>query len=258
MSTEGCGTGRETGHLQSSRKQRCTVAVRYCAIAIAVQLLALAVYFSLQTRSGVVPDSGRRLPEVVNPTVVFNTTRGSFAAELYLDRMPITVSNFVDLCQSGFYDGLHFHRVIKNFMIQFGCPYSKDMSSQWVGRGGPEEKPFKNLITGKDVERLETGNIEDEFLTHDGNEPGTLSMANAGVKNSGGSQFFINVVNNSFLNWWRDDLSKSQHPVFGKVIENYAVVEAISKSKTVQDRPEPPVMMHSCSVSGVPSEVVSS
>eukprot|EP00971_Amphidinium_carterae_P004632 92779-Amphidinium_carterae.1 len=53
MSTEGCGTGRETGHLQSSRKQRCTVAVRYCAIAIAVQLLALAVYFSLQTRSGV-------------------------------------------------------------------------------------------------------------------------------------------------------------------------------------------------------------
>merc|ERR1711871_1930475 len=74
-----------------------------------------------------------------NPTAVFETTLGTFSAELYLDRVPRTASNFIDLAQSGFYNGLHFHRVIPGFMNQFGCPYSKDPHSPDAGTGNPED-----------------------------------------------------------------------------------------------------------------------
>ena len=83
-----------------------------------------------------------------NPTAVFNTSLGTFKAELFVDQMPITAGNFVSLAESGFYDGLHFHRVIPSFMLQFGCPYSKDPNSGRAGTGGPP-----------------TGNIQDEFTS---------------------------------------------------------------------------------------------
>ncbi|HMR10485.1 MAG TPA: peptidylprolyl isomerase, partial [Polyangiaceae bacterium] len=66
---------------------------------------------------------------MANPTATFETSLGNFTAEIYLDKMPLTAKNFLDLAKSGFYDGLHFHRVIKGFMIQFGCPHSKDPNS---------------------------------------------------------------------------------------------------------------------------------
>ena len=69
------------------------------------------------------------LIHMANPTALFETTLGNFKAEILLDKMPITAKNFIDLAKSGFYDGLHFHRVIKNFMIQFGCPHSSDPNS---------------------------------------------------------------------------------------------------------------------------------
>merc|ERR1712173_241135 len=106
--------------------------------------------------------------------------------------MPVTASNFIDLAKSGFYDGVHFHRVIPNFMCQFGCPYARDAKSFQAGTGGPPDGSFK-LCDGSDqtVERRNGGNIPDEFTQKFGNEPGTLSMANTGQPNSGGSQFFI-------------------------------------------------------------------
>ncbi|KAJ1620713.1 cyclophilin-like domain-containing protein, partial [Pavlovales sp. CCMP2436] len=64
------------------------------------------------------------------PTATFDTTLGSFKAELYLEEMPVTVSNFIDLANTGFYNGVHFHRVIKDFMLQFGCPNAKDPKSR--------------------------------------------------------------------------------------------------------------------------------
>merc|ERR1712187_292155 len=70
---------------------------------------------------------------VENPIATLETSMGSFKVELFLDRVPITVSNFVDLAQSGFYDGIHFHRVIKGFMNQFGCPYAKDPNNKKAG-----------------------------------------------------------------------------------------------------------------------------
>ena len=74
---------------------------------------------------------------MTNPTATFETSLGTFTAEIFEDTMPITAGNFVDLATSGFYDGLHFHRVIPSFMIQFGCPYSKDPSDGRAGTGGP-------------------------------------------------------------------------------------------------------------------------
>ena len=74
---------------------------------------------------------------MANPTAVFETSEGTIKAEVFLSEMPVTAQNFIDLVKSGFYDGLHFHRVIPGFMLQFGCPHSKDANSPRAGTGGP-------------------------------------------------------------------------------------------------------------------------
>jgi len=162
---------------------------------------------------------------MANPTATFDTSMGTFKVEIFLEEMPITAENFISLAKGGFYDGLHFHRVIKDFMIQFGCPHSKDPESPRCGTGGPPH-----------------GTITDEHLENAkfSNEPGTLSMANTGRPDSGGSQFFINTKHNSFLDWFSSGQSK--HPVFGKITEGMDVVNAIGTTKTgAQDRPVTPV-----------------
>ena len=162
----------------------------------------------------------------MNPTAKFETSMGNFEAEIYLDKMPITANNFIRLVNEGFYDGLHFHRVIKDFMCQFGCPYSRDPKSPRAGTG---DSPY--------------GAIQDEHPREHrlSNEPGTLSMANAGP-NSGSCQFFINTVHNDFLDYFTPGQSK--HPVFGKVTSGMDVVVAISESDTdANDRPRTPVKM---------------
>merc|ERR1712151_1340427 len=111
------------------------------------------------------------------------TTMGTFKLEIFLDRVPRTASNFIDLAQSGFYNGVHFHRVIPDFMAQFGCPYAKDPKSRRAGTGGPPDGEFKNLKTGAMEKRFNGGNIKDELTSKDSNEPGTLSMANTGEPN---------------------------------------------------------------------------
>jgi cyclophilin family peptidyl-prolyl cis-trans isomerase len=181
-----------------------------------------------------------------NPTAVFDTSMGSFTAELYLDRVPRTASNFIDLATTGFYTGLHFHRVIPGFMNQFGCPHSKDPKSSRSGTGGPQDGTFKNLKTGEDETRSGGGNIQDENISKDTNAPMTLSMANTGRPNSGGSQFFLNVANNANLDWFSGGSSK--HPVFGKVIAGMDVATAISKAKTQRDNPIEPIKMNSITI----------
>jgi cyclophilin family peptidyl-prolyl cis-trans isomerase len=162
---------------------------------------------------------------MANPIATFETTLGSFSAEIFLDTMPITAGNFLKLVGSGFYDGLHFHRVISNFMVQFGCPHSKDPKSPRAGTGGP---PW--------------GDIKDEFVVKLSNEPLTLSMANSGQPNSGGSQFFINTIHNDFLDWFSPGASR--HPVFGKIVSGADVVKKIETTKTdANDRPVTPVQV---------------
>jgi peptidyl-prolyl cis-trans isomerase A (cyclophilin A) len=156
-----------------------------------------------------------------NPTAVFDTTEGSFKVELFEDKAPLTVQNFVALADGTktgkpFYDGLIFHRVIPRFMIQGGCP-------EGSGRGGPGYR------------------FNDEFhpaLRH--SVPGILSMANAGP-NTNGSQFFITVAPTP----WLDD----HHSVFGRVTEGYEVVEKISNlPRDQQDRPRQDVRINSVKI----------
>ena len=155
---------------------------------------------------------------------------GNFEAEIYVTEMPITGGNFVRLVNEGFYNGLHFHRVIANFMNQFGCPHSSDPNSRRAGTG---DSPY--------------GAIEDEHPANLrlSNEPGTLSMANAGP-NSGSCQFFINTVHNAFLDYFSG--GRSKHPVFGKVTSGMDVVNAINNTPTRNDRPITPVKMISISM----------
>jgi peptidylprolyl isomerase len=128
---------------------------------------------------------------------------GDITIQLY-DDMPVTAGNFRKLVEKGFYDGTIFHRIIDSFMLQGGDPTG-------TGRGGPGYS------------------IKDEFTDHNKNDRGTISMANAGP-NTGGSQFFINLVDNNYLD--------KAHPVFGKVVEGMDVVDKIGKVKTnPMDRP---------------------
>ena len=169
-----------------------------------------------------------------NPTATFDTSLGTFKAEIYLEQMPITAKNFIDLAKDGFYNGLHFHRVIPKFMCQFGCPHSKDPNSPRCGTGGPPH-----------------GTIQDEHNPEfkASNEPGTLSMANTGQPNSGGSQFFLNTVHNDYLDWFTP--GRSKHPVFGKVTEGMEVVHQIENTPTADgNRPVTPVKMNSITIEG--------
>jgi cyclophilin family peptidyl-prolyl cis-trans isomerase len=164
---------------------------------------------------------------MANPTAVLETSLGNITVELFTDVMPITAGNFIELAKSGFYDGLHFHRVIKNFMLQFGCPHSKDPNSPRAGTGNSPK-----------------GTIADEHPANAklSNEPGTLSMANTGRPNSGSCQFFINTVHNAYLDWFTPGPSK--HPVFGKVTSGMDVVKKIESTQTdARDRPVTPVKM---------------
>merc|ERR1719301_385646 len=188
-------------------------------------------------------------PCYANPVAVCQTSMGTFKAEIYLDKMPITASNFIALAQEGYYNGVHFHRVIPNFMAQFGCPHAKDPKSRRAGTGGPPDGTFKNLKTGATERRANGGNIQDENISRDSNKPGTLSMANTGRPNSGGSQFFINVADNANLDWFSPGQSK--HPVFGKITSGMDVAKKISQVRTRNDNPVNPIKMKKITISGL-------
>ena len=154
--------------------------------------------------------------------VALHTTLGDIIIELFTD-MPVTAGNFEKLVREGFYDGIVFHRVIRNFMIQAGCP-------QGTGTGGPGYT------------------IEDEFVRGHSNARGTIAMANTGRPNTGGSQFFINLVDNTYLDW-DNPSTPYKHPVFGKVVEGMEVVDAIAMSRTDRnDRPVKEVKITSAEV----------
>ena len=168
---------------------------------------------------------------MANPTALLETSLGNITVELFVDKMPITAGNFVKLAKSGFYDGLHFHRIINEFMLQFGCPYSRDPKSPRVGTGDGPDGPIKD-------EHLPDARIS--------NDPGTLSMANSGP-NSGSSQFFINTVANKYLDWFSPGASK--HPVFGRVIAGMDVVKKLEQTPTDgNERPITPARMNKVTI----------
>jgi len=168
--------------------------------------------------------------ETMNPIAIFETSMGTFKVELYLDQMPVTAGNMKTLIEQGYYDGQRFHRVIDSFMIQGGDPQSKNESSRdmW-GTGGPGYT------------------IEDEFVEGLSNVRGTLSMANSGP-NSGGSQFFINLVDNTYLDWDKPP-TQSKHPVFGKIVEGMDVIDSIGNVDTnMRDQPSTDIVITSVTI----------
>ncbi|OHD54052.1 MAG: peptidylprolyl isomerase [Spirochaetes bacterium GWF1_51_8] len=171
-----------------------------------VLLTVCSFGFARENEGGSVPAMSKTEK---NPYAYFETSMGDFKVEIFSDKVPLTAKNFIDLVNKGFYNGLIFHRVIDNFMIQGGCPSG-------TGTGGPGYK------------------IKDEFdksLKHDG--PGILSMANAGP-NTGGSQFFITLVPTPWLD--------GKHAIFGKVVQGLDIVQKIGKVKVgAGDKPLTPV-----------------
>jgi cyclophilin family peptidyl-prolyl cis-trans isomerase len=192
-----------------------------------------------------------------NPVVVFDTSEGALSVEVFLDKVPLTASSFLDLVERGFYNGLHFHRVIEGFVLQFGCPYSRDPMSQKAGTGAPE--PGSSFTVrggtrkGSTVARDGTGMIRDEHVWRKRNSVGTLSMANTGEPHSGGSQFFINLAANSFLDWFNAETAAS-HVVFGRVLLGKEIVEKIAHAETRDDdRPVRPIQVRRASYKPIPS-----
>ena len=167
-----------------------------------------------------------------NPVAEFTTNLGNFSLELYEDVMPITASNFIELAESGYYDGIKFHRVIPKFMIQGGDPITKTDNVAAYGTGGPGYAIPDEHVAGE----KKLSNIR-----------GTISMANSGP-NSGGSQFFINVADNANLDFDKQPLS-SKHPVFGQVIGGMEVVDAIALvERNERDLPLEPVIIESVKI----------
>ncbi len=175
------------------------------ALTIAITLLAILALALIGAKmtGNTIKSEGER--------VLLKTTEGNIVIELY-DNMPITTGNFKKLVSEGFYNGVTFHRIIADFMIQSGDPTGTET-------GGPGYT------------------IQDEFVEGSSNLRGTISMANTGRPNSGSSQFFINVIDNTFLDWDKPPAT-SKHPAFGKVVEGMDVVDKISKIQTdARERP---------------------
>jgi len=168
-----------------------------------------------------------------NPRVEFKTNMGSFALELYPDKAPKTVANFLQYAQSGFYNGTIFHRVIDGFMIQ----------------GGGFESGMREKKTRAPIEN-EAGIALKAGLK---NELGTIAMARTPNPNSATAQFFINVKDNGFLDYREPSPQGFGYAVFGRVVEGMDTVLRISKAPTAtldqhQNVPQRPVVIESVAV----------
>ncbi len=182
-------------------------------ILLAVLLLAMMAGISIGQEN-----------QVSSPQIVLETSKGEIVLALYPDKAPLTVKNFLNYVDAGFYNGTIFHRVIPGFMLQ-GGGFSQDMQKK------PTLKPVKNEA--------------DNGLK---NDRGTIAMARTQDPHSASSQFFINTVDNTFLNYKGQTMAGWGYAVFGKVINGMEVVDAISKVETgtqgrFRDVPKTPVVI---------------
>ena len=172
------------------------------------------------------------IDNTMNARAIMTTNRGVIELELFTEAMPVTTANFIKLAESDFYTNTKFHRVIKGFMIQGGDPNSRGDNEAIYGTGGPDENVPDEFVEG-------------ELLT---NTRGTIAMANTGQPNSGGSQWFINLVDNTGLDFNKPP-STSKHPVFGRVVAGMDVVDTIGDTDTKdRDIPAEPVIIESIEI----------
>ena len=177
-----------------------TIGSKITIFLVVILIISGVIYF--QFMNDVKPDVDKSTPITsISGDIILKTNLGDVELELFSDKAPKTVENFKKLAEEGFYDGIKFHRVIKGFMIQGGDPLTKDDTNPLAwGTGGPGYA------------------FEDEIYEGNSNAIGSIAMANAGP-NTNGSQFFINVANNNFLD--------QKHTVFGKVVNGMDIVTQI-------------------------------
>ncbi len=149
---------------------------------------------------------------MANPVIQIRTSKGDITAELFEDKVPNTVANIVSLAENGFYDGLSFHRIIPDFMVQGGCPYSREGAAGTPGTGGPDYQVADECT---------------EELRHD--KAGILSMANAGP-DTNGSQFFICLTETPWLD--------GKHTVFGQVTDGVEILKELEAAGTPSGEPK--------------------
>ncbi len=183
------------------------------SIAPLVCLLALLVPAAPPSKSPHPAKATKSAAPAGNPRVALDTTKGRIVIELYADKAPKTVKNFLDYVKAGFYNGTIFHRVIPGFMVQ-GGGFTPDMT----------EKPTRPPIPNEADNGLQ-------------NQRGTLAMARISDPNSAASEFFINVVNNTPLNFRGKTPDGWGYAVFGKVVEGMDVVDAIVQVPTTTKGP---------------------
>lgn len=210
--------------MKGEDEKRKNDALIYKAVSLLLILSAIFLVYYIYQHTG---DTTVKMDN--RDIAVFETNYGTFKVQLFINQTPITAGNFRKLVDEGFYDRTKFHRVIDGFMVQGGDPKSKDDTDMiYWGSGGPNYT------------------IEDEFVKGLSNVRGTIAMANTGQPNSGGSQFFINVANNTNLDFDKPPYT-SKHPVFGKVIVGMETVDEISKADTTgrpSDRPLENIIVH--------------
>ena len=212
---------------------------KYTSFVIAAVIIVLGIWFFTGSRDkparNALPNDAGGEENIINSNnqdttmkATLHTNEGDITIEFFEKQTPNTVANFVKLAKEGFYNGVKFHRVIKGFMIQGGDPLSKDDSkiNLW-GMGGPGYSFADELGRGNENNK---------------NDVGTISMANSGP-NTNGSQFFINVASNNFLD--------TKHVVFGKIISGMDVVKKIENTPTllpgIADRPASAVVIENIS-----------
>lgn len=211
------------GHLKDYYKEEDSMKTFGTLVGLIVLLLLALFFFNTNNRSENKIENTANISNVIiekdnmennkdHKLVTFNTSKGIFKVELFADKAPKTVENFVKLASEGFYDGTRFHRVISDFMIQGGDPLSKDVSKKALwGTGDPGYK-FED-------------EINDVLLVE-----GVIAMANGGP-NTNGSQFFIVTAE---VTPWLD----GAHTAFGNVVEGFEVVKAIEGvAKDAGDKP---------------------
>ncbi len=187
-------------------------------------LSALMMLIPLLT--AVPADAQAEAAAAANPQVVLETSKGTLVLELYRDKAPKTVASFLAYVESGFYDGTIFHRVIPDFMVQ-GGGFTPDM----------RQKPTR-------------GSIDNEADNGLQNVRGTVAMARTNDPHSATAQFFVNTVDNDYLNHKAKVAGRWGYTVFGKVVEGMEAVDTISAVKTRGSKPIEPVVIEKASVKG--------
>jgi cyclophilin family peptidyl-prolyl cis-trans isomerase len=196
----------------------------------------------------------------LDPVVTFETQAGDFAIEFNVSSSPLGVASVVDLARTGFFEGILLHRIVRGHGVQFGCPFTKSHPARrdLFGRGGPPaHTEFPSATSPATYVRDRCGNVPDEHLDHATNAAKTVCLASApGEKDSRGSQLFVNLADNGYLDWHDTRLPETQFIVIGKVVRGWHVFTQLEAVEVdADDVPIAPIRILRTSVANDPVDL---